>query len=74
LIVRFESIDPCVACLESFEWLRREFEEPPHLAREDTSTSCALQFIDEICTANSLELSFIEKSPHRCRFSESKRV
>jgi hypothetical protein len=38
LIVRFESIDPCVACLESFEWLRREFEEPPHLAREDTST------------------------------------
>jgi hypothetical protein len=27
LIVRFESIDPCVACLESFEWLRTEHFE-----------------------------------------------
>jgi hypothetical protein len=34
LIVRFQSIDPCVACLESFEWLRRELEEPRHSANQ----------------------------------------
>jgi hypothetical protein len=34
LIIRFESIDPCVACLESFEWLRRELEEPRHSANQ----------------------------------------
>jgi hypothetical protein len=37
LIVHFQSIDPSVACLESFEWLRRELEDPPHSVNQRES-------------------------------------